>query len=257
MTSHKNSNKVKSVQQSVSNDTQKNRSAGKKQLTSKQAAREKLKKPGTGPQMSLKELEPKTTEEKIKAAARSVFHKKGYAATRTRDIAEAAGINLALLNYYFRSKEKLFSIIMTETLTRFVRNMSFVLNGGTTSLDEKLAQVASGYIDLILKEPEVPVFILTEIRNNPEKLLEKIPVREILLKSVFIKQHAAAVAAGDIKQPDVLHFLVNLIGLIVFPFVAKPMIMGITGTAPERFNQLMEDRKKLIPVWIKAMMATC
>ena len=57
-----------------------------------------------------------STEEKIKIAARSVFHKKGYAATRTRDIAEEAGINLALLNYYFRSKEKLIDIIMTETM---------------------------------------------------------------------------------------------------------------------------------------------
>jgi AcrR family transcriptional regulator len=58
-----------------------------------------------------KELDT-TTEAKIKAAARVVFHKKGFAATRTRDIAEEAGINLALLNYYFRSKEKLFDIIM-------------------------------------------------------------------------------------------------------------------------------------------------
>jgi len=51
-----------------------------------------------------KELDT-STEAKIKAAARVVFHKNGFAATRTRDIAEEAGINLALLNYYFRSKQ--------------------------------------------------------------------------------------------------------------------------------------------------------
>jgi AcrR family transcriptional regulator len=55
-----------------------------------------------------KKIEP-TTEEQIKEAARRVFTRKGYAATRTRDIAEESGHNLALLNYYFRSKEKLFA----------------------------------------------------------------------------------------------------------------------------------------------------
>ena len=57
-----------------------------------------------------------TTEEKIKSAARTVFHTKGFAATKTRDIAKEAGINLALLNYYFRSKEKLFQIIMMDSI---------------------------------------------------------------------------------------------------------------------------------------------
>ena len=65
-----------------------------------------------------------STEEKIKEAARVVFHKKGYAATRTRDIAEEADINLALLNYYFRSKEKLFDIIMVETLSGFLQHLT-------------------------------------------------------------------------------------------------------------------------------------
>ncbi|MDN3670454.1 helix-turn-helix domain-containing protein [Echinicola jeungdonensis] len=55
-----------------------------------------------------------STEGKIKTAARKVFQQKGFAAARTRDIAEEPGINLALLNYYFRSKGKLFDLIMME-----------------------------------------------------------------------------------------------------------------------------------------------
>ena len=69
-----------------------------------------------------------STEEKIKIAARHVFHIKGYAGTRTRDIAEEAGINLALLNYYFRSKEKLFEIVMMETLRDFLQSLTSVFN---------------------------------------------------------------------------------------------------------------------------------
>ena len=57
-------------------------------------------------------MEPITTEEKIIRAADKIFTQKGYAATRTREIAEEAGTNLALLNYYFGSKEKLFRNVL-------------------------------------------------------------------------------------------------------------------------------------------------
>src|SRR6476620_6785299 len=94
------------------------------------------------------------TESKIKTAARAIFHKKGFAATRTRDIAEEASINLALVNYYFRSKKKLFELIMLETLTGFFQNMAIVFNDETTSLHNKLELVTEKYIDLMLSEPE-------------------------------------------------------------------------------------------------------
>jgi len=98
-----------------------------------------------------------TTEEKIKEAARVVFHKKGFAATRTRDIAEEAGINLALLNYYFRSKGRLFEIIMLETVSGFIQTMALALNDEETTLEEKIRRIASAYIDLIGKEPDLPI----------------------------------------------------------------------------------------------------
>ncbi|KMQ60204.1 TetR family transcriptional regulator [Chryseobacterium angstadtii] len=195
-----------------------------------------------------------STEEKIKEAARVVFHKKGYAATRTRDIAEEAGINLALLNYYFRSKEKLFNIIMTETLSGFVQKMFVILNNEKTTLDKKVELVAANYIDLLLEEPEVPVFILSEVRNNPAILIERLPVKQIITHSVFFKQHQKAVADGKIKEPNPLHFLMNLIGLIVFPFVASPMLKIIGNMQDQDFHQYMQERKTLIPKWIKAMM---
>src|ERR1700740_358677 len=94
-----------------------------------------------------------STEEKIKNAARVIFHKKGYAATRTRDIAEEAGINLALLNYYFRSKEKLFDIIMAESLHDFRKHITTALNDEKTSLENKIETFVSNYIDLLINQP--------------------------------------------------------------------------------------------------------
>lgn len=122
-----------------------------------------------------------TTEEKIKTAAKIVFYKKGFTATRTRDIAEEAGLNLALLNYYFRSKAKLFEIIMTETFAGFVGSMKVILDDEKTSLEEKVAIIAERYIDFIGAEPEIPTFILTEIRNNPEGLLKGCQLKKSLM----------------------------------------------------------------------------
>ncbi|MFE7086342.1 TetR/AcrR family transcriptional regulator [Sphingobacterium spiritivorum] len=195
-----------------------------------------------------------TTEEKIKEAAGVVFYKKGYAATRTRDIAEEAGINLALLNYYFRSKEKLFHIIMFEALSVFVGTMKTIFNDEKSTLEKKVELIANNYIDFISKEPNVPIFMLSEIRNNPDVLLDKLPIKQILTNSAFVKQHQEAVAKGEIKEPNPLHFFMNLMSLIVFPFIAQPLLQRITGMNDTQFNQMMHERKKLIPVWIKAAM---
>ncbi|MBK6610924.1 MAG: TetR/AcrR family transcriptional regulator [Sphingobacteriales bacterium] len=197
-----------------------------------------------------------TTEEKIKATARLVFHKKGYAATRTRDIAEEAGINLALLNYYFRSKEKLFEIIMFETLFGFMQNMIMVLSDEKSSLEKKVKLFVSNYIDLIIKDPNIPIFMLSEIRNHPENLLEKLPLKHLIMDSAFVKQHQQLVAEGKITDPNPLHFLMNLISLVVFPFIGQPLLQGISGLNEAQFVKLMQERKDRIPAWIKAMMKT-
>jgi len=194
-----------------------------------------------------------TTEEKIKVAAKTVFYKKGFSATRTRDIAEEAGLNLALLNYYFRSKAKLFEIIMSETFTGFIGSMKVILNDEKTSLEQKVQIIAERYIDFISIEPEIPTFILTEIRNNPEGLLKRLPIKEIVNESVFIKQFQEAVQNREITEPNPLHFLMNLLGLVVFPFIAKPIIMGRKNLEIEQFHALMQERKKKIPIWINMM----
>jgi AcrR family transcriptional regulator len=195
-----------------------------------------------------------STEEKIKAAARIVFHKKGFAAARTRDIAEEAGINLALLNYYFRSKERLFALVMIETLSEFFGSVALIINNPETSFEEKVEQFAAGYIDLIFREPDIPLFIMSEIRNNPEQLLQKVDIRNTVFNSVFTRQFGEAVEQGKIKDQNFIHFMMNFIGLIVFPFIGKPLLKAISGLTEEQFNTLIEERKKLIPVWIKAMM---
>ncbi len=193
-------------------------------------------------------------EAKIKAAARVVFHKKGFAAARTRDIAEEAGINLALLNYYFRSKEKLFELIMFETLSGFMQNMAMLFNDESTTLEKKVEGMAEKYIDLFALEPEIPLFIMSELKNNATGFIEKLPILNVIMKSAFIRQYQAAVDKGKITEPNPLHFIMNLMGMVIFPFIGSPMLKKIGNLKDKQFDKLMQERKKLIPIWVNAML---
>jgi AcrR family transcriptional regulator len=193
-----------------------------------------------------------STEEKIKKAAHVVFKKKGFAATRTRDIADEAGFNLALLNYYFRSKEKLFDIVMKESIQQFLKGIAGILNNTALSLTEKVSLVAENYTDLLLANPDLPLFILSEIKANPEKLASDLNFKEIIMRSHLFEQIQEATG----KTINPIHFIINIISLTVFPFVASPLLRIIGDLKPQDFNNLAEDRKKLIPVWIETMLKT-
>jgi len=202
----------------------------------------------------MKKTKDISTEERIKAAARKVFHQKGFAGTRTRDIAEEAGINHAMLNYYFRSKEKLFEMVMMETMAQFFKGVNLMLNDESTSLDEKIDLIVSNYVDLLLKEPELPTFILNEVRPNPQAFVEQNPIKEALTHSVLTRQYAEAVARGEITEPNLMQAILNVIGLVIFPFIAKPILTSIINIPEEQYKALMLQRKTLIPQWIKGIL---
>ena len=195
-----------------------------------------------------------STEDRIKAAARKVFHQKGYAGTRTRDIAEEAGINHAMLNYYFRSKEKLFEIVMMETIGQFFKGVGVILNDESTSLEEKIERVVANYIDLFLEEPELPTFMFNEVRPNPEPFVANTPIIQALEHSVLAQQYAEAVAQGRINEPNLIHTVLNVISLVIFPFIAQPIFTALSRTDKEAYKALMLQRKALIPQWIKAIL---
>jgi AcrR family transcriptional regulator len=190
-----------------------------------------------------------STEEKFKEAARIVFTKKGYAATKTRDIAEQAGLNLALLNYYFRSKERLFEIIMIEKVQQLLAFMSPVLNNPDTSLHEKIDLIVPSYIDMLLKNPDLPMFVLSEIKSNPERFAKMIQTNGNVLQSSFIRQ-----IAGKKKDVNPVQLFLNFLGMLVFPFIVQPVLQTIVPMSEEAYTQLLEQRKVLIPQWMKMML---
>lgn len=194
-------------------------------------------------------IKDSSAEEKILEAARKVFTKKGYAGTRTRDIAEEAGINLALLNYYFRSKEKLFEVVMGEKLNQLFGTILPIIHNDKTTLEEKIASIVSVYIDLLLKEQGLPLFVLSEVRTNPQRFGEKIKAGRMLSESILLKQFQE-------RRPDIhpIQFLFSLLGMTIFPFLSKPVFEATGEVNEEAFRMMVEQRKTLIVKWVLAML---
>lgn len=191
-----------------------------------------------------------TTEEKIKSAARELFHQKGFEGTRTRDIAEAAGINLALMNYYFRSKKKLFELIMLETIETFFQSIVGILRDEALSTDQKIKNVSSHYIEMLLEEPDLPIFILSEMRTNPSFIIDNI-IKDKKIRETPLFQFLQQNIRQDTANPgNPAHILINFISMTIFPFAAKPLIEELFELNDDQFRTLMKDRKDLIPVWV-------
>jgi AcrR family transcriptional regulator len=195
-----------------------------------------------------------STEEKIKAAARKIFTKKGYAATRTRDIANEAGINLALLNYYFRSKEKLFELVMLENFGQFIQGVKELIYGRTTSLEQKIDALVEFYINQMNENPDLPLFVLNEVRANPKTIKNSGFSKDMLLKSIFMQQLIEELKQNKRTEVNPLHLLMNIFSMTIFPFMASPLILQVGNLTMQDFKMMMEERKTLIPQWIKKML---
>lgn len=184
------------------------------------------------------------TEERIRLAAIKVFTEKGFEATKTRDIAAEAAINIASLHYYYRSKEKLFEMVIGETMGRFSGLLDQVLNG-PRPLHEKIRAFAPAYIDFLKENPFLPMFILSESQRNLPMLATMMDNERSL--HVLEEQLTELTAAKLIRPISIHNFIVNLVGMVIFPFLSKSLIKFKTGLDEATYFEMLEERKTLIP----------
>ncbi|WP_158559375.1 TetR/AcrR family transcriptional regulator [Deminuibacter soli] len=203
--------------------------------------------------MPTKPMTEANTEEKIKRAARRIFIEKGYAATRTRDIAGEANINLSMLNYYFRSKENLFETVMVESFASFIAGLKENLDDRATSLEDKITAFASNYIDLMLEEPGLYLFLVNEIRHNPS-LLHRLSLSQAIKQTYFMQQLTEAMARNPLyAHMEPTQFILNVYALTIFPF-ATNYIFLVQGEEKVSFHNQVLERKAWIARWVKAML---
>jgi TetR/AcrR family transcriptional regulator len=189
------------------------------------------------------------TEEKILTAATRVFQRQGYSGARMDKLAKEAGVNKALLNYYYRSKEKLFQKVFELSMKTFIQKLSQLLQSDLP-LDMKIYKAVDLYTRMLLENPELPLFIISEIREFPlhvENMLQPMMEKSLV---VLEKQLEEAHQAGQIKRTTVYTFMMNLLGLTVFPFVVAPLALRLFGMDAAAFKERIIERKKQLPEMI-------
>ncbi len=187
-----------------------------------------------------------STEENILNVAREVFMQNGYDGTSMQMIASAAGINKSLLHYYYRSKERLFEKIFSKAFSQFIPNLGVIFMSDMT-LEEKIYAFTERYIDVFIENPLIPISVMQELSKNPQHLADL--VRDAGINPDIMKQKIIqSLEKENIALEDPQHFMVNLIGLCVFPFAARPLIQRMMFDNDEvAYNNFLVERKKEVP----------
>lgn len=196
------------------------------------------------------------TNQRILEAARQVFAEKGYAAARTQEIADAAGVNKGLLTYYEWNKQKLFMAVFEEALETFFGHLSQAIESEEGDLLDRLEYIISKYIEMLLQNPMLPGFVLSEINQNPEALIKQIKSRKNFpdMGRLLIQIQAAG-EKGQIHPVNPVQLLMNIISMCVFPFAGRPMLQGMTGMDDATFFLLMQQRKAAVISFVKRALA--
>jgi AcrR family transcriptional regulator len=184
-----------------------------------------------------------STEQKIIDAARKVFVKKGMAGARMQEIADEAGINKALLHYYFRSKEKLFDRIFLEAFKTVSFGVGSTFSGKGTVL-EKLKKFIDLYMDVLMNNQYLPVFVLGELNHNPERLQKIIEQNITSIMESFFAEIVKEINNGTIKPMHPVHIILNIMGMLILPFIARPLVAPIIKESLNLdFDQIIQERK--------------
>jgi AcrR family transcriptional regulator len=184
----------------------------------------------------------KNTENQILEAAKTVFQSKGMDGSRMQEIADKAGINKAMLHYYYRSKQLLFEAVFKHAFTLLAPQLNKIINDDS-SIEEKIRNFTFNYISFISKHPYLPNFIIQELNRNPgfaESLRQTEGFPNI---EKFKQQLNDEIEKGTIIPIKAEQLFINILALNVFPFIAKPLLKTFLNVEDSDFTQLIEVRK--------------
>lgn len=198
--------------------------------------------------------ETSDTEASILEAARRVFVRRGTAGARMQQIADEAGVNKALLHYYFDDKSTLSAAVFQEAARSLFPRVLKVLGSGA-SLEEKVERVVRIELEHLSRNPFLPGYILTELHSQPDRAEELIAslagerakslVPRVL--ETLRAQLEERAREGTLRAIDPRQFVVNLISLCIFPFAAAPMLETLLGLDEREFRRFIQRRKEILP----------
>lgn len=193
------------------------------------------------------------TENQILAAAREVFIAKGYEGARMQEIADRAGINKALLHYYFRSKENLFESVFSEVAAHLFPSLRQLLESDL-GIKEKVSFFVKIYLSALEENPYIPSFVINTLNANPEHFLKYIKQSGINPR-LLQKQIDDEAAHGLILSIKAEHLLVNIVAMCLFPVVARPMIQNVFQMNDNEYQAYLDTRQSEITDFVLKSLA--
>lgn len=199
-----------------------------------------------------KEKRDNQTEKLVLEAAMKVFTQKGYAAARMDDIAKEANINRALLHYYFRSKDKMFDLIFEQKVKEFFSGLGQILFSDR-KLEDVIREMVKHEITLIVANPYLPLFVLQELQQSPERLLNHAKASgmspNLILKrfSVLVND---AIRSKTINKIEPGQLLINIMSLCIYPMIAKPVLKSVLELDDKKFEKMMTQRIEQVSEFI-------
>lgn len=172
-----------------------------------------------------------------------MFGKQGFTGVSLHDIAKEAGTTKSMINYYFRSKEKLFSNIFRQEFQQLFTSIGVVISSDL-SLKEKIKRIIELDMDKLVRMPQLPVFIMSELHRNTEIILndlENIPIKNLL--SRLEKDIEVEVKKGKINRIEPLELVMNIQSLTIYPIIARPMLIHRLGMSERSYLAMMQKRK--------------
>jgi AcrR family transcriptional regulator len=188
--------------------------------------------------------------ERILRVSRELFIQNGYNGTSVRDIAAASSTNVAHIKYYFQSKYNLFEIIFEEAFAILIRRVFSVLHSDIPFF-ELLEQWIGAYYETLDEYPQIPIFILNEISQNPDRLVA-------LIKRHNPEQIYAVIAArldremrkGTIRETPMIDFGLNVMSLCAFPFVFGKFAVKVTGIPMDEYRRILAQHRVYVTRFI-------
>ena len=188
-------------------------------------------------------MKDEKTEDHILSAAEKVFQRKGMDGARMQEIANEAGINKAMLHYYYRSKRFLFEAVFNQAFSLIAPEINRVVNE-EIPLFEKIRKFTYSYIDFIQKHPYLPNFIIQEL-NRDSDFINVLQSRKGFPDfRNFQAQVEQEVRDGKIRPIKAEQLFIHLLSLNIFPFLAAPLLKGFLKINDKTYKNLMEERKE-------------
>ena len=193
---------------------------------------------------SAKSAETKSAEDRILDAARRVFLEKGYDGTTSRDLAEASGQNVAMTNYYFRSKAQLFQRTFADLHGQFFEKMDQLI-ARDIPLREKVLLLIDAEYEQAEANPGLPMFVMHELQRNPD-LFPTLGPGTPALDALLYRQVREAIAKGEIRSIEPVQIILLITANVQHPYMARRIMNQAFNMTEADFANLLEQHKQTV-----------